>query len=332
MPLLGLLCLTRFCSGAPVPSLGTVCYAGCEAEETNGPRTLLRRLQGHRLSLRPGSALRLGTSLCNAMLHSRSTSAWLAFLCEFERQHALPLARAEIASKPFSNYAAAGLPTGERVRMLKTHYSLAAATFDPSVFNELWRGNTVAVGHLTGKSQKRYRLAITPSHHHEKEGEFSFCLSDAEDGFELASLTFVLADPLPGPSKRALFIGGLQGPSSFYRVNQKARIIAATRDLRGLRPKMAVFIAASALAASIGTESLLGVSNGFHTINADAWYQRRRLRASYDAFWLERGGRSSRFGFEIPIHRADPRAQRRSDDPRAVAAALGRGLIENRGS
>ncbi len=315
-----------------MPHLGTVCEVGCEAQEASAARALLLRLQGHWLNLRPGSALRLGTSLCNAALNSRSTLSWLAFLCEFERQHALPAARAEIFTKPLSNYAIAGLPVGERVRMLKAHYSLAAAVLPPSVLSELWKGNSVVIGPLAGKSQKRYQLAITSAHHHEKEGELSFCLSDAEDGFELASLTFVLADPSPGASKPAFFIGGLQGPSSFYRVNRKARIVAATRDLRGLRPKMAVFIAASTLAASVGTEALLGVSNDFHTINADAWYQRRKLRASYDAFWLERGGQPARFGFEIPIQRADQRAQGRPDNPRTVAAALVRRLIENRES
>ncbi len=213
--------------------------------------------------------------------------------------------------------------------MLKTHYSLAAAVLPPIGVIRALKGNGVVVGHFAGRSQKRYQLAITSAHHHEKEGELSFCLSDAEDGFELASLTFVLADPSPGASKPAFFIGGLQGPSSFYRINRKARIVAATRDLRGLRPKMAVFIAASALAASIEAETLLGVANDFHIINADAWYQRRKLRASYDAFWLERGGQPARFGFEIPIQRADQRAQGRPDNPRTVAAALVRRLIEN---
>ena len=38
----------------------------------------------------------------------------------------------------------------------------------------------------------------------------------------------------------------------------------------GLRPKMAVFAAASAYAAATGSQSLYAVSNLTHTINADA--------------------------------------------------------------
>ena len=64
---------------------------------------------------------------------------------------------------------------------------------------------------------------------------------------------------------------------------------------------MAVFIAASAFAAACGVTSLRAVSNRTHTINADALYQRKKLHADYDAFWIERDGAPADWGFKVPL-------------------------------
>lgn len=72
---------------------------------------------------------------------------------------------------------------------------------------------------------------------------------------------------------------------------------------------MAVFVAASAFANALGASSILAVSNRTHTINADAWYQRRRLVSDYDAFWEERGGIPVEYGYKIPLS-LESRAQK----------------------
>jgi hypothetical protein len=107
-------------------------------------------------------------------------------------------------------------------------------------------------------------------------------LTDMADGLELARLTFSLIT-LSGSGERTLLIGSLQGPSSHSGAgaSTKTRIVAATRALSGLRPKMAVFAAASAYVAATGSQSLYAVSNLTHTINADAQYQRRKMHADY---------------------------------------------------
>ncbi len=118
---------------------------------------------------------------------------------------------------------------------------------------------------------------------------------------QFAKLTFTLVNGFFDNAETQLLIGGLQGASSFFGAGGKERVVSATRDLSGLRPKMAVFVAASAFARSVGATSLVAVSNRTHTIAGEAWYQRRKMFADYDAFWIERGGRPTDGGFCIPL-------------------------------
>ena len=94
---------------------------------------------------------------------------------------------------------------------------------------------------------------------------------------------------------------------------------------------MAVFVAASALAKATGSQSLRAVSNRTYTINADAWYQRRKMHADYDAFWIERGGTPDDIGFKMPLEMV-PRSQRtRRNEQRAQAATMVYRLFECQG-
>jgi len=172
------------------------------------------------------------------------------------------------------------------------------------------------MGTLSGRKGGKYHLLLEPAAHCGREGEYAFTLA-ADDGFELAKLTFTLATGFTVGSGTQLLIGGLQGPSSFFGAESKERIVSATRDLSGLRPKMAVFVAASAFAKFSGASSVLAVSNRTHTINGDAWYQKRRLVADYDNFWIERGGLPIECGFQMPLSfeprsRSNGRNQQRS--------------------
>ena len=273
------------------------------------------------------SLLRAGLFIVRALRDPRSVGAWQSFLSVFERTHGLGPARIETVVKPLGNYAVYRLTISERVAILRSHYSLIAMMLPATVLATIWSGSSVELGYLHGKRGQSYRLTLDPAGYCYKEGEFSFTLTDAADGLELARLTFVLRT-LNGSGERALLIGGLQGPSSHCGASAKARIVAATRALSGLRPKMAVFAAASAFATAIGSRNLHAVSNRTHTINADAWYQRRRMHADYDAFWIERDGKPYEFGFDLPLQAA-PRAQcARRNEQRAQVAALVYRLFE----
>lgn len=251
------------------------------------------------------SPLRAGFFMARALRDSDSARAWLTFLDAFERTHYLPPAGAEIVAKPLGNYAICGLTVSERAEILRFHYKLAAMKLPMTVLSRIWSGSSIELGFLHGKQQQRYRLSLNPAGYCHKEGEFGFTLSDLADGLELARLTFVLRGLNCGTG-HVLLIGGLQGPSSHCGPGAKTRIVAATRALYGLRPKMAVFAAARAFAIATGSHGLHAVSNQTHTINADAWYQRRRKHADYDAFWIERGGTRNDSGFDLPL-RAGPK-------------------------
>ena len=87
---------------------------------------------------------------------------------------------------------------------------------------------------------------------------------------------------------------------------------------------MAVFIVASAFAAACGATSLRAVSNRTHTINADARYQRRKLHADYDAFWIERGGAPTDWGFKIPLDAPTPHRACRNEQRVQIASLVNR--------
>ena len=255
-----------------------------------------------------------------ALRDPRSAGAWLTFLSAFERTRALAPAPLQTFAKPFGNYAVHGLSTSERVAMLRSHYNLTAMTLPATALAAIWSDCSVELGTLRGKRGQSYRLTLDPARYCYKEGELSFSLTDEADGLELARLTFLITTL--GGGERSLLIGGLQGPSSHAGADAKVRIVAATRALSGLRPKMAVFAAASAFARATGSDSLRAVSNLTHTINADAGYQRRKMHADYDAFWIERGGVSDELGFRLPLSMG-PRSQTpRRNEQRAHVAML----------
>jgi uncharacterized protein VirK/YbjX len=285
---------------------------------------LIRSLKFGELNhLKPGSILDRGIRFSNALLDLPSAVSWVRFLAELERQRKLPSAPPDTVVKPLRNFAVHRLSVRQRCGLLHAHYAITARALPPWAFAALWTGSRIPLGTLSGRKGGKYHLILEPSGHCGREGEYTFTLI-AEDGFELAKLTFTLADGFGGSNETQLLIGGLQGASSFFGAGGKERVISATRDLSGLRPKMAVFVAASVFARLVGASSLLAVSNRTHTINADAWYQRSRLVADYDAFWIERGGSPSEVGFQIPLN-LEPRSScaGRNQQRRHVADFVG---------
>ena len=283
---------------------------------------LLRNELSPRHELRAGSLLRAINCFVRAMRNPHLTREWLDFLETFARAHDLPPARPEIVMKPLGNFAIHGLNVHERVALLRSHYALSAKAIPRRLLSSLWGDASVDLGDLCGKSGKTYRLTLDPARHCFKEGEYSLTLTDAMDGVVLAKLTFVLTHLSGKTPERVALIGGLQGPSTCFDMDRKGRIVSATRDLSGLRPKMAVFVALSAFAAASGATSLRAVSNRTHTINADASYQRKRLRADYDAFWIERRGVPDAFGFKLPLDLAPKLERTARNEQRAQVVTL----------
>lgn len=267
------------------------------------------------------SLARAGRFLVTALRDPQAAGAWLIFLDAFVRRHALGPARFDCIVKPFFNYAVYRLSISQRASILRCHYDLIGVRL-PWLLAILWSESGVELGFLDGKHGEKYCLTLNPAGYCHKEGELSFTLSDMADGLELAKLTFLFIRRPDANGELALLIGGLQGPSSHCGPHAKARIVAATRALSGLRPKMAVFIAACAFARAMGAENLFAVSKWTHSINADAWWQRRKMYADYDGFWFERGGAPDVLGFKLPA-KSQPRSQcKRRNEQRARVEAL----------
>src|SRR5262249_23944935 len=51
-------------------------------------------------------------------------SGWIAFLEEFAAAHGLPSDGVDLLMKPLNQYLMLDLPLGERIRMLRSHYTL----------------------------------------------------------------------------------------------------------------------------------------------------------------------------------------------------------------
>lgn len=252
-----------------------------------------------------------------------SVGRWLEFLEEFERTHRLPPAIPQVSEKPARFYALDGIPIRQRVALLRDHYTLASAILPRKTFETIWSGGKIELGSMTGRSGRRYQLYFGAADVHTREGEVCFCLHDAQDDSPLARLTFLLTTHRNTPVP---LIGGLQGPKP--DANAKARIIAATRDLSGLRPKMAVFIALAAFAESAGAGELRAVSNRTHSKNGERSSERANIHSDYDSFWLERGGTPTDIGFSIPLGLAPKAARSGRNAQRAEVIAFAQRLFD----
>jgi uncharacterized protein VirK/YbjX len=285
---------------------------------------LVRGLRStNQTQLRASSILDTVIRMCNVASDAPSAISWIRLLAELETKHSLPAASPDTLVKPFRTFAVHRLNVKQRCALLRSHYELAAKALPQRTFAALWAGSRIPLGSLRGRTGNTYHLMLGPSEHCAREGESSLILI-AEDGFELARLTFTLVTGLDGDDGTQVLIGGLQGPTSFFGGRSKERVVAATRDLSGFRPKMAVFIAASTLGHCAGASTLLGVANHTHSINSDAWYQRRRMVADYNAFWVERGGVPVEWGFRMPLN-LEPRSNcaSRNNQRRLVAKLVG---------
>ncbi|HJW40379.1 MAG TPA: DUF535 family protein [Rhizomicrobium sp.] len=235
-----------------------------------------------------------------ASIDQHYRSGWLAFLEALTAAHALPPAGVDLLMKPLNPYLLLNLPVGERIRMLRNHYTMMVESASPRAVAHIWRGDAFDASVLTGKTGS-YMLLLggTRAFLTRKEGETTLALRDEETHEVLAKVTFLLTQAPEGG--RGVLIGGLQGSRSDAA---KQTIIRATRDLHGLRPRDAVLLGVFAIADQIGARQAWAVSSAMHVHRARDKRQQERLFADYDSVWLERGARGALpFGwtFDVPV-------------------------------
>jgi uncharacterized protein VirK/YbjX len=233
----------------------------------------------------------------------RATVDWLAYVDAGPLRAAPLAARLDLAQKIYRPFARRDVDLAGRIARLRAHYDALALRLSVSAIARLASGRPLVLAMLPGRSGRRYDITVVRDCRFGKEGEISVALKARGPDIVLATATFALDRVRNG--RPWLSLGGLQGPP---RPHGRDEVVAATRDLHGLRPKRAVIAAAGALARWLGAGAIVAVSKVNHVSHATN--RHAPIRADYDAFWEELGGSRRADGdFDLPL---DP--PRRSPD------------------
>lgn len=179
---------------------------------------------------------------------------------------------------------------------LAFHYQTFAAHLSAPVRMNYFTSQGIPLAELTGKSEALYTLRLVAEANLDKEGEATLIFCDAQQT-PLAEMTFALCEY---QGKRTLFIGGLQGAKA--NVAHDA-IQFATKACHGLFPKRLLLEACTELAAFMGMEQILAVSNTTHIYKSWRYHKKKqgKLFADYDSFWLSLAGEQNADGtFLLP--------------------------------
>ncbi|SEW19465.1 DUF535 family protein [Luteibacter sp. 329MFSha] len=199
-----------------------------------------------------------------------------------------------------------------RLRAIRDHYEFALARFPRSFFHTLYRERKVVAGELTLRDGGRLSLIVKAPMRRSREGELSLSLTD-ENGLQISYATISFID-----GGRTIAIGCLQGAA-----NNAGRDVVRdlTRQCHGLRPKNLLLSMIRALADAFDVERVIGIGNGKHVFAGIP----DKVKADYDAFWIESDGVPGDDGFFVlpprdPVRSAmDVESKRRSEFRRREA-------------
>ena len=225
-----------------------------------------------------------------ALLAPRTAFIWAGHVEANRAALGAPTTPARVLGKPLRSYLMRGLSPTDRLDALLRHGRAAERLLGSEALAGLIAGEGFTIARLEARKGSVYRLELAPSDKHttQREGEWVFAISKVGDDALLAKLTLALAGPAGSP-----VVGGLQGPQSGH----KRKVIEATRELHGLRPKDATVLAVRAFARALGCEPVHAVKDANHVL-AEA--QGGQKFSSYDAYWLERGAEpDAAFGFRF---------------------------------
>ena len=267
---------------------------------------------------RKAKRLYVGRSLLAPLVSWR----WNRFIRDFHRGcHASePVAR--VLLKPLRSYVHRQYRPRRRLALLLEHYDWFNRTFAPSFLKAFCSNEELEIVELVGRKGAAYKLYLAASvvATMQREGEISIYLAKSPHDTKLCRSALCYSRAL---GHDAMILGGLQGPLTQY----KREVIDATRDLNGLRPKDAVLLAVRAFGQALGVERLHAVCDAHHVLNR---LQDKGKLASYDSYWLERGGKPrGPFGFEFgPLAPLESTADKR--EARKIAIVNGVNAFVNK--
>jgi uncharacterized protein VirK/YbjX len=237
--------------------------------------------QGAELQLaRPGQAFRI--YLLRSFLAPVTSARWTRFIRTLHAGLGVAPPIARVLGKPVRAYVHRAFSPRRRLALLLEHYRWLQLLFSREFVAKICAGETFAVATLRGRSGDDYGIFLAASvvTVTQREGELAFYFAKGPGGEKLCRISFCFAKV---DGDLAIVVGGIQGPLSIH----KRAIISATRDLHGLRPKDATFLAVRALAQALQIDVVHAVCDASHVLGR---LQDTAKHSRYDAYWLERGG------------------------------------------
>ena len=254
--------------------------------------------------------------LLRSLLAPAVSARWSGFIRSFHRRAGATPPPARVLAKPLRNYVHRSFWPRRRLILLIEHYRWFEALFSPDFIRRFCSGEALPVVALAGRRGRDYGLYVVASVVAilQREGEIAIYLARGPDEPKLCRLSFCLAEV---DGRLAMIIGGMQGPLTAH----KREVIDATRDLHGLRPKDAVFLAARAMAQAFSLESVHAVGDANHVLRR---LQDKSKFSSYDDYWLERGGvAQGPYGFAFgALDPAPPSGDKREAVKTAIVEAM----------
>ena len=253
--------------------------------------------------------------MLRALLSPVSAMRWTSYLTAFHARAGAPEPIARALSKPLRSYLHRNFWPHKRVSVLMETYDWLEARFAKPFLARFCANEDALIVNLAARKNSEYGLYLTAAVNAtlQREGEVAIYCARSPRDEKLCRAAFSIASV---EGRRALAIGGMQGPST----DHKRAVIDATRELHGLRPKDAVLLAIRAFAAEAGLTEIHAVSDANHVLS--------RLNdtskfSSYDAYWLERGAKpGGPFGFVFePLAAGEPAASKRDAMKAAIVAA-----------
>lgn len=220
---------------------------------------------------------------------------WVRFIDGYYGRYTGEAAPVELVRTKFlRSFYSRKLSPMARLGKLKAHYDFLEAHFRNHLIRTLLSGVEIRLASMTGKGGALYDIGLAQHPRYRAEGDLTLFLRRRGDEVALAALTFSFASRAGSFASRegsfganaerelSLHIGGLQGPQAD---DGKQRVVDATRDLYGLRPKGAVLSALYDLAAVLGITDIEAVGMRNHPLNDG----RHAVFANNDSFWAEQG-------------------------------------------
>jgi uncharacterized protein VirK/YbjX len=280
--------------------------APADVGRVSGARLILRVLINQ---LAAGGYARARRLAWRAVRSPINTARWMRTLAELLEATGVEDAPFDLARKPGQRFLQNGVGTRERTNLLAAHYDRLVDRLGCGVVGALLQGRSILLAHIEGRDEAAFRLTLSRSPSHTREGELFLALVRTGEAIPLAGLSLVVG-ALERDDVASLWIGGLQGRNG---EDSKRAVIQATKDLWGLRPKDLLIHVAYALAAALGASDIRAVSNAGHALRRAPG--ERGWHADYDAFWRELGGQPLNAGVFLL-----PKARRRRDESEVAPA------------